>query len=101
MKSRIKLIKQEQKERALEIKTLKSTRKQCENGSVPGLGNTQWNYRSTHIAYCLLKGRKPEEIENKWKPERMYDKEVAWKRAYELVEQIKEEHNEAIHISSQ
>lgn len=28
-----------------------------------GYGNRQWEYRHKHIAYCLLRGRKYEEIE--------------------------------------
>jgi hypothetical protein len=100
MKNKIKSMKQEQKERAQEIRSLKSTRKQCDNGYVPGLGSTQWNYRSVHIAYCLLRGRKPEEIENRWKPEKMEEKDMVWKRAYKIVEQIKGEQDEAVCTSA-
>jgi len=100
MKTKIKLMKQEQKERALEIRSLKSTRKQCQNGYVSGLGSVQMKYRIEHIAYCLLRGRSPEQIENKWKPENMAEKEYVWKQAEALVDKMKGEADETVCVSA-
>ena len=94
-------MKQEQKERALEIRSLKSTRKQCENGYVSGLGSIQMRYRIEHIAYCLLRGRSPEQIENRWKPDKLDEKKYVWKQAEALVEKVKGEQNEAVCISAE
>jgi len=100
MKTKIKLMKCEQKERAQEIKSLKSKRKELK-GYVPGLDSEQFRFRVNHIAYCLIRGRAPEEIENRWKECKLQEKEYAWKQAYSLVEEIKEAHNEAICVDSE
>ncbi len=59
----IKEVKAFQKEAAKEIKELKSKRKESIYGVVPGLWRASWDYRHWHIAYCLFRGRKMEEIE--------------------------------------
>lgn len=63
--TKIKVLKQELKTLAVEIRSLKSTRKQHSNGYVPGLERSQWIARHKHIAYCLLRGKTMEQIENK------------------------------------
>jgi hypothetical protein len=63
----IKILKAELKVLAVEIRQLKSTRKQCKNGYVSGLGNKQNEFRIKHIARCLLRGRTLEQIEPKLK----------------------------------
>lgn len=65
MKIQLLKMKAELKVLATEIRTLKSTRKQCQFGLVPGLAGTQHEFRYKHIAYCLLRGRTLEQIESK------------------------------------
>lgn len=48
---------------AKKIKYLKSMRKIFPFGCVPTLCELQKEYRSKHVAYSLLKGRRPQEIE--------------------------------------
>jgi hypothetical protein len=57
-------MKQELKDLASEIKSLKLQRKPLK-GFVPGLANAQYKFRHLHIAYCLLRGREYEQIERK------------------------------------
>lgn len=91
MKSKIKQMKQEQKEIALKIRTLKSTRKQCENGWVWGLASEQHTFRINHIVYCLLRGTAPEKIESKWKDPEDFTHKYVWKQAKERVEIIRKQ----------
>lgn len=63
MKIQLLKMKADLKVLAKEIRTLKSTRKQCRNGYVSGLSSAQFNFRSQHIAYCMLRGRTLEQIE--------------------------------------
>lgn len=76
-----KILKAELKVLAVEIRQLKSTRKQCTNGYVSDLGWKQNDYRIKHIARCLLRGRTMEEIEPKYKdpmdPNHAYVKSMA------------------------
>lgn len=65
MKIQLKKMKAELKVQALEIRKLKSTRKECANGYVSGLESARYDYRAKHIAYCLLRGRTLEQIEPK------------------------------------
>jgi hypothetical protein len=58
-----KILKAELKVLAVEIRQLKSTRKQCKNGYVSGLENKQKEFRIKHIVRCILRGRTIEEIE--------------------------------------
>jgi hypothetical protein len=60
---KLQKLKQIQKEYAVKIRKLKSTRKSCKNGYVPLLDSMRWNARHNHIAYCMLHGKKYEEIE--------------------------------------
>ena len=48
---------------ALEIRELKSTRKQWKDGYVPGLWSKQRDYRIKHIAMSMFRGKTIEEIE--------------------------------------
>lgn len=56
-------LKTELKDIAKKIKHLKSMRKIEVFGTVPGLSDLQKEYRTKHVAYSLLKGRRPHEIE--------------------------------------
>ena len=51
------------KQYAVDIRKAKATRKSVPNGYVPELEAMRWNARHFHIAYCMLRGRKYEEIE--------------------------------------
>lgn len=64
MKTHLVKMKADLKLLAAEIRTLKSKRKELK-GYVPGLETAQYNFRSKHIAYCLLRGRTLEQIEPK------------------------------------
>lgn len=66
MKIQLLKMKADQKVLATEIRTLKSKRKELK-GYVPGLETAQYKFRSTHIAYCMLRGRTLEQIEPKIK----------------------------------
>ena len=95
MKTKIKSMKQEQKERAQEIRSLKSQRKihiskwyGRVTGEVPGLGQAQYQYRINHIVYCLLRGRKPKEIENKWRDPEDPTHVQVWQTAEKQVKAI-------------
>lgn len=69
MKEQKLKLKSELKVLALEIKDLKSKRKNKEftngHGYVYGLESAQSRFRIKHIAYCILRGRTLEEIEPK------------------------------------
>lgn len=69
MRTLIRKYRQELKEEAKEIRRKKDTRKECKNGYVQGLWLDRHNFRLKHIAYCMLRGRKYEEIErnHEWK----------------------------------
>lgn len=64
MKIQLLKMKADLKVLATEIRTLKSKRKEL-RGYVPGLHNAQYKYRARHIAYCMLRGKSLEQIENK------------------------------------
>ena len=51
------------KEMAAEIKRMKSTRKQCKDGYVPGLWRMKYDFRHHHIAASELRGKTREQIE--------------------------------------
>lgn len=95
MKSRIKEIKQQQKERAEEIRALKSQRKTYVSkyynrvtGYIQGLDTIQYQYRLNHIVYCLLRGRKPEEIENRWRDPEDHNNRYIWKQAAKIIQEV-------------
>ena len=58
----------------------------CDDGFVPGLLRAQYEARHKHIAYCMLFGRKYEEIENKCRENNTPN--------MKYVEKIMEEHRE-------
>lgn len=64
MKSQIKSLKSDLKSLASKITQLKSTRKSVPCGYVADLAATQQLFRHKHIAYCLMRGRTMEQIEN-------------------------------------
>lgn len=71
MEKTIKNLKEEQKSLALEIRTNKNNIKEKQrNGDYAGdqqylLLKQKREYRHKHIAYCMLRGRSYEQIENK------------------------------------
>ncbi len=62
-------LKQELKELAASIREAKSKRKSSSNGYVHGLCYDRNTYRHKHIAYCLLRGRSIEQIEQSNRPD--------------------------------
>lgn len=88
MQSRIKELKELQKALALEIKSLKSKRKELK-GYVPQLDSTRYSYRRNHITYCLLRGRTMEQIEPKLREPDNYTNVRVRKDALAMVEDIK------------
>jgi hypothetical protein len=66
-------LKQTQKGLAKSIKVRKGTRKQTKDGYVTGLYGLSDTYRHQHIAYCLARGRKIEEIERTCREDNHYD----------------------------
>jgi len=64
-KERILAIKEELKAEAKEIRTLKCKFKEAQRNGEWSVPVPSWTWRHKHIAYCLLRGRKIEEIENK------------------------------------
>ena len=87
---KIKKLKSELKELATEIRELRKTRKSERDGYVPLLDNMSWNARHMHIAYCMLRGRKYEEIEKYCREEPNMNR----------VEKIMEEYREDVCISA-
>ncbi len=62
--NKIKELKLELKSLAVEIRGLKATRKSHDYGYVPGLWRSKYEARHKHIAYCMLRGRTYEQVEN-------------------------------------
>lgn len=71
MKIQLLKMKADLKVLAAQIRELKSKRKELK-GYVPGLESSQFEFRSKHIAYCMLRGRKLEEIESKLRDPNSY-----------------------------
>ncbi len=65
MRTKLVQFKHDLKLLAEEIRQLKTKRKSCPNGVVPGLGYSQYQYRHKHVAYCLTRGTPIECIEPK------------------------------------
>lgn len=65
MKTKLLALKNDLKNIASEIRKQKSERCSANNGFVYGLAKNQRDFRIKHIAYCLVRGRKMEEIEGK------------------------------------
>ena len=64
-------IKEQIKKEAKDLRTLKLAFKDCQRGIHKGtrvneydVSNAKWNFRVRHAAYCMLKGRTLQEIEN-------------------------------------
>lgn len=94
--SKLKIMKAELKVLALEIRRLKSLRKDktvTRTGQVPGLGTAQWQFRIKHIARCMLRGRTLEQIEPKLKNPDSYENRNIRKEALALVASITKEVN--------
>lgn len=90
MKTHLAKLKAELKVLAIEIRTLKSTRKQCPNGYVSGLASAQQSFRIKHIARCLLRGRTMEQIEPKLRSPESYDNRYVRKQVAALVASVVE-----------
>lgn len=91
--TKIQLLKSELKTLAQEIRSLKSTRKSVPFGFVHGLFSKQNQYRHMHIAYCLLRGKTLQEIENKVNPGNEHSETLV----YKYTEMYKELASEAVH----
>lgn len=90
MKIHLLKLKAELKLLAQQIRTLKSQRKQFSNGYVPGLAADQHEFRYKHIAYCLLRGRTLEQIENKVRDPNDWGYQDSRKRAARIVAEVLE-----------
>jgi len=91
MKSIIKKLKTEKNKLAVEIRKMKTTRKDHSDGYVPGLDTASHSYRIKHIADCLLRGRTPQQIESKHRESTIHSTKWAWESAQEIVDAAKEE----------
>ena len=91
MKIAIATLKAELKVLALEMRTLKSKRKEL-RGYVPGLATAQESFRIKHIARCMLRGRKLEEIEPKLREPESYTNKYVRKAAAKIVAEVLEAH---------
>lgn len=80
-------MKAELKVLAVEIRAFKSKRKELK-GYVPGLGGAQWDFRTKHIAYCLLRGRTIEQIEPKVRNPGSYEHKAVMKQAAAIVASV-------------
>ena len=88
MKIHLLKLKAELKVLAVEIRTLKSKRKESRNGYVEGLYSAQQQFRIKHIARCMLRGRKLEEIESKLKDPNGFHHVYVRNKAAEIVKQV-------------
>lgn len=79
-------LKEELKTLAKEIKKLKSERKSHSNGYVLGLLEKRHSARHKHVAYCMLRGKLYQEIEQKCHEAPDMD----------YIERIKEAHHEVV-----
>lgn len=87
----IKELKSQLKSHASLIRELKSQRKTSSNGYVSGLSSEQQTFRIKHIAYCLLRGRTLEQIENKLRDPKDYNHKWVRKQAQEMFAKLEEE----------
>ena len=62
---KLHILKEELKQLKIEIRTLKSKRKTSDCGYVSGLDHERYIARHKHLAYCLMRGRTYEQIEEK------------------------------------
>ncbi len=91
MKTHLLKLKAELKVLACEIRELKKTRKECQNGYVYGLASKQEEFRTKHIARCILRGRTIEQIEPTLREPDSYHNKWVRKKAMELVAKVTEE----------
>lgn len=98
MKIQLTKMKADLKVLASQIRQLKSTRKQCSYGYVPGLGSAQFDFRVKHIAYCLLRGRTMEQIEPKLREPNNWNNSYVRKQAAALVAKTLEEVNATANV---
>ena len=68
---KIKILKEDQKALAKEIRLKKQSRKSMPSGYVPHLWYDTWTYRHRHIAYCIMRGKTIEEIEPNTRPDNL------------------------------
>ena len=94
---RLKERKQELKDLAKEIKSLKPKRKGAPNGYVSGLGYAQREYRFKHIAYCMARGTSYDKIESKTR-EPIW--EYYWTKIEEDIEFLKGGFDEDVRVSA-
>lgn len=99
MKTHLAKLKADLKVLALEIRQLKSTRKQCKFGYVSGLGSAQNDYRIKHIARCMLRGRTLEQIEPKLKDPSDRNHTYVRKQAAKIIADILETVNVQANIA--
>jgi len=92
MKIQLLKMKADLKVLALEIRKLKSTRKEL-RGYVPGLENAQFTFRAGHIARCMLRGRTLEQIEPKLRDPNSYIHARVRKEAARIVASVLEATN--------
>jgi len=95
MKIQLMKMKADLKVLALEIRNLKSKRKELK-GYVPGLGSAQEQFRIKHIARCLLRGRTMEQIEPKLREPDSYNNKYVRKQAVAMVASVVEAVNATI-----
>ncbi len=95
MKIHLLKLKAELKVLAIEIRTLKSKRKELK-GYVPGLTSAQEQFRIKHIARCMLRGRKLEEIEPKLRDPNSSHHYYVRKQAARIVAEVLEAQNATI-----
>lgn len=93
MKTKLPKVKQELKELSLKIRELKASRGPENNGYIRDLASIQWDYRHTHIAYCMFHGTEYEMIEQ---PKEDNKPSMDWIQTL-----IKRYQDEAIHTSVQ
>lgn len=99
MKTHLTKLKAELKVLALEIRQLKSTRKQCKFGYVSGLGYAQNEFRIKHIARCMLRGRTLEQIEPKLRDPNDMNHAYVRKQAAKIVADVLEAVNAQANIA--
>ncbi len=94
MKKQIRQYKKDLKALAKEIRAKKNTRKEHDNGYVPGLWRDQKDFRFKHIAYCLMRGRKYEEVER-------YTEKPLYKHEWREIKKLMEVPNENACLSEE
>jgi len=93
-KKRFSNIKNEIKKEAKELRALKLDLKDCQRGTHKGAGvsqgdvaNAKWEWRHKHIAYCILRGRSYEEVENYVREENAADRTLIEKYKSILIDE--------------